>query len=325
MTRADPVDDGTPRGCCPACQRTWPHHQSVDKLTGLPDRWSWDEQAEQAMDQAQQHREPLALLLVDVDQFKLINDEYGHPAGDAVLAALAGVLQSTLRSESILGRYGGHGGDEFLALLPRTTARQAQGAIDRLHGEIQRFAVTVPTTSGEHVPLTGITASIGLATHDHEDNQTVAGLVLAADGAMQRAKRERRPERCQASDRHSVTTGDRTTCLRHLLTFAQMLGGQWHPDILMALADGPCRYTELLAKVRSTTVNDRCLQSSVLNRTLRRLERDELIRRVEEPGAWPRTVRYFLTPSAHDLLTTLASGLIQNQHPESSRTRQPAT
>lgn len=321
MTRTDPMDESAPHGCCPACQQAWRQHRSVDKLTGLPDRWSWDEQAEQAIDQAQEHREPVALLLVDLDHFKPINDEYGHPAGDAVLAALAGVLQSALRSESILGRYGGHGGDEFLALLPRTTAHQAKCALDRLHDEIQRFAVTVPTTSGEHVPLTGITASIGLATHSHEDNYTVADLVLTADGALQRAKGDRRRDPGQTPDKHSVTAGDRTTCLRHLLTFAQMLGGQWHPDILMALADGPCRYSELLAKVRSTTVSDRCLQSSVLNRTLRRLERDDLIRRVEEPGIWPRTVRYFLTPSAHDLLTTLASGLVQSQPSESSGTQ----
>lgn len=330
---------GTPERPCAACQGGL-----VDRLTGLADRWGWDAQAPRLLREAQQRGEPTSLLLVDLDQFKSINDRWGHPVGDVVLVGVADVLRRTVRCAGLVGRYGGHGGDEFLVLLQRADHERAVRLGERIRRGITDLALTVTTRSGERTLLTGLTASIGLTVcqqdadlpPDHLDQ-----LVLAADAALQEAKQSGRDQvRCaEAGHRHESEPVaklvprstheevgphvlDRNACLRHLLNFSHVLSGQWIPDVLLALSNGPRRYNDLLATIRDVPVvdgwtgRDRHIQARILTQTLRRLERYGLVHRIKDV-AWPRAVHYELSAAAQELVTALLPGVLwSHQHEE---------
>ncbi len=149
---------------------------ATDRLTMLLDRWGWDEQAVTLLDGA-------ALLVVDLDNFKRVNDRYGHPAGDAVLKAVADTLRATTRKGDLLGRYGGHGGDEFLVLLPSTSLNEAMGVAERIRLGIRGMKVS----AGERV-LSGISVSIGVAAGCSE----LDALIASADSSLRAAKRSGR-------------------------------------------------------------------------------------------------------------------------------------
>jgi two-component system, cell cycle response regulator len=92
-------------------------HATVDDLTRLNNRRYWFQQLDNALRLALRHGQPLSVLLLDIDHFKTINDTYGHPAGDQVLATLGRAVSSKLRKSDVPGRYGG---EEFAVLLPHT-------------------------------------------------------------------------------------------------------------------------------------------------------------------------------------------------------------
>ena len=89
----------------------------IDGLTGLHNRRHLDEQLSAETNSARRHQQPLAILLLDIDHFKLVNDVEGHPAGDRVLQEFASRLRATVRAGSVIGRWGG---EEFLVIAPRT-------------------------------------------------------------------------------------------------------------------------------------------------------------------------------------------------------------
>ncbi|MDV6013257.1 GGDEF domain-containing protein [Haloechinothrix sp. LS1_15] len=159
---------------------------NTDRLTGTLDRWGWQERAQRELDRARCLREPLAILLVDLDWFKRINDELGHPAGDTALQAVASVLRGGIRQQDVLGRYGG---DEFLILLPGTSRSGAAALAERVVQAVATTTVEVTTTEGTAVTLDGLTVSAGLACRDSHDELDLPQLVLRADAALQRAKR----------------------------------------------------------------------------------------------------------------------------------------
>lgn len=168
---------------------------AIDRLTGLLDRWGWDTYAPEALRGAHERRQPLALLLLDLDHFKDINDRYGHVAGDMVLHAVAEVLQGSVRDEDIVGRYGGHGGDEFLVLLPTTNRDRAMSVAQRILEGVKDLQVSVPDVDrGTRTTLTGLTVSIGAALYvpARGVEPTLEELVLEADAALLTAKREGR-------------------------------------------------------------------------------------------------------------------------------------
>jgi diguanylate cyclase (GGDEF)-like protein len=115
----------------------------------------------------------VSLVVLDVDHFKSVNDEHGHPAGDAVLAGVGAVLRGASRDGDAAGRLGG---DEFALLLPGTTAAEAVSVAERVRAEVGRVAV-------EH----GVTASVGVATTVRPADG--AELLDAADRAVYTAKR----------------------------------------------------------------------------------------------------------------------------------------
>jgi diguanylate cyclase (GGDEF)-like protein len=132
-----------------------------------------------ALLQAQRYRHSLAAMMVDIDHFKLINDTYGHAAGDEVLRKLADRMRKDLRSIDILGRYGG---EEFVALLPETNLQGAYQSAERLLVNIRAMRVSTAQTQ------IGLTASIGVAELDQTNLQTLDALIAHADSAAYTAK-----------------------------------------------------------------------------------------------------------------------------------------
>lgn len=129
---------------------------------------------------------PFALLLIDVDHFKRINDQHGHQAGDRVLQQVAAILQNTVRSGDFVFRYGG---EEFLVLLVEMDPQHAQRVAEKIRKRIA--SETLMIAGGEQLK---VTVSIGVAMHDgHPDYQR---LVNRADDAMYRAKQSGR-NRCE--------------------------------------------------------------------------------------------------------------------------------
>jgi diguanylate cyclase (GGDEF)-like protein len=126
----------------------------IDGLTQIPNRRYLTEFLEREMARAQRHSRPLALLLLDVDHFKSINDELGHVAGDCVLRELASCVRATVRSEGCFARYGG---EEFALVLPETDLERAQLAAERVRGTVDVHEFRV---GGRKVD---VTVSVGVA------------------------------------------------------------------------------------------------------------------------------------------------------------------
>jgi diguanylate cyclase (GGDEF)-like protein len=155
------------------------YYATRDPLTDLFNQRMFWELAANEISRAQRHDYSFGLLLIDLDNFKLINDNYGHTVGDVYLQALARHIQAVLREGDVLARYGG---DEFVVLLPEATRDQVVGAAERIRHAIE--SLDVETEIG--VRLRG-TASIGLAVFpEHAEN--TKDLLLFADNMMYRAK-----------------------------------------------------------------------------------------------------------------------------------------
>ena len=156
----------------------------TDPKTGLLNMRGWTESAERALNRVRRSGSTLAVLMVDLDHFKQINDTFGHPAGDDALAAVANALSSVTRPADLVGRFGG---EEFLLLLPNADAAAAELAAERVRTTIA--ALRIPTTDkrGAQVTISGRTASIGIAVFPrHADD--LDGLLQAADTAVYDAK-----------------------------------------------------------------------------------------------------------------------------------------
>jgi diguanylate cyclase (GGDEF)-like protein len=152
----------------------------TDALTGCASRRHFLEIARHELARAHRHSEDVSLLMLDLDQFKAINDLHGHPVGDLVLQKLVQVCEAMLRSEDTIGRIGG---EEFAILLPETGSRKALDVAERLCSAVA--AVEVPLDGG---PSLRFTTSIGVATLTQEDF-SVAAILGRADQALYEAKR----------------------------------------------------------------------------------------------------------------------------------------
>jgi diguanylate cyclase (GGDEF)-like protein len=150
-----------------------------DPLTGLANRRQLDERLREELERAGRYGTHLALVLVDVDDFKRINDRHGHQFGDRVLQAVAGVLSTSVRELDVAGRFGG---EEFAIVLPGTAAPGAARVAEHVRRALTELDLTTP--DGEAVP---VTASFGVA--DFPTASTVEELVAEADGYLYAAKR----------------------------------------------------------------------------------------------------------------------------------------
>ena len=151
---------------------------NLDALTGICNRRRFDEELRSRLASAVRYGTELAVVLIDLDRFKPINDAYGHPAGDAVLIAVARLLQDRTRSSDMVARLGG---DEFAALLDHTSPDGARTCAENLLVQISSLAVAFEGASLK------IGASIGIATFPL-DGVSPAELFDAADRALYRAK-----------------------------------------------------------------------------------------------------------------------------------------
>lgn len=147
----------------------------TDPLTELPNRRHFDILLRQELEKVDRYQEPLSLLLLDLDYFKAINDTYGHVQGDEVLRRVANTLATHLRGADAVARWGG---EEFVALAPKTPLRGALELAERL-----RLAVS-ETELPQGIPA--ITASIGVA--EWVSGESAEGLLARVDRALYRAK-----------------------------------------------------------------------------------------------------------------------------------------
>lgn len=157
------------------------HAALHDALTGLPNRLLFDDRLEHGMEQAKRHGWKLAVMFMDLDKFKTINDSYGHDAGDAVLLTIAKRLKATTRTDDTVSR---HGGDEFLYLLMEMKDDQDAAIVARK--VIKAVQMPCNVSAGE---LT-VNASIGISIFP-KDGTTAGALIKSADAAMYRAKQSK--------------------------------------------------------------------------------------------------------------------------------------
>jgi diguanylate cyclase (GGDEF)-like protein len=159
--------------------RTVEQQALVDSLTGLANRRLCTAALEKELARADRFGEPLALVLADIDDFKDINDRWGHPTGDEVLKAFAETLQASVREIDLAGRWGG---EEFALLLPGTDLQGGHDLAERVRRKLVRKKFLSP--DGERIR---VTASFGVAAFPQAATQDQ--LVAASDGALYEAKR----------------------------------------------------------------------------------------------------------------------------------------
>jgi len=151
-----------------------------DALTGLANRRCFDDTLHAEWARALRQRQPLSLLMVDVDNFKQYNDAHGHLGGDECLRRIAGAVASEMRTNDLVARYGG---EEFAVILPNQPLKGAAIVAERIRRRVERLAVPHPVLPGHHVTVS-IGAASTFAASDMEANQ----LVAVADAALYRAK-----------------------------------------------------------------------------------------------------------------------------------------
>jgi len=156
----------------------------VDPLTELPNARGFYMMLEQKLAECQRlNRESLAVVSIDVDDFKVINDQYGHAIGDRVLASVAGVIRKELRQMDILTRYAG---DEFVAIMPSASAHIAASVAERIRRSVESQKFSVRSEKKIEVGL-----SIGVGCFP-EDGETTEELLTKAAREMQREKHSRK-------------------------------------------------------------------------------------------------------------------------------------
>jgi two-component system cell cycle response regulator len=156
----------------------------TDHLTGTANRRRFDQQLELEIERAARYGHPLCLLLLDIDDFKKINDQFGHKAGDEVINHLAKILHEGVRAPDLAARIGG---DEFAVLLVETTLVKGLEVADRLRQTIKISDFSTPESG-----TIKITASMGIAELISDERTTPELLARRADAALYEAKRQGR-------------------------------------------------------------------------------------------------------------------------------------
>ena len=151
----------------------------TDGLTGVANRRTLDERLDDEVDHARRLGVSVSFVIADVDNFKSINDRYGHPTGDEVLRAVARAFADAVRALDLVGRFGG---EEFAAVLPGTELAGARRLAERVRAAVEELRVVAP--SGEIIEVTASFGAASFPTHG-----TVEALVAAADASLYEAKR----------------------------------------------------------------------------------------------------------------------------------------
>ena len=152
----------------------------TDALTNIHNARYLHEQLSIEAESAKRYNTPLACLMLDIDNFKSINDKFGHPSGDVILVTLAKIVRQSVRRVDIVGRLGG---EEFLVIMPHTSRDMAFQIAERIRQAVQRW----PFKAGD--TMIPVTVSIGLACYPAPGVDDKSTLMKAADDALYEAKR----------------------------------------------------------------------------------------------------------------------------------------
>ncbi len=155
----------------------------VDGLTGLFMRRYFDARVEEEIERSKRYKTPFSVVMIDVDDFKKLNDEHGHLIGDRVLRSIADVVKAQMRGVDTAARYGG---EEIVLILPRTEMVAAYNVGERIRAAIAEERVT---TDSEPPRVLGVTASFGIASYPESKARDGEDLVRKADRALYRAKK----------------------------------------------------------------------------------------------------------------------------------------
>lgn len=192
-----------------------------DPLTGIWNRGAAIQSLDKELHRSHREGKPVALIMADIDHFKLVNDTYGHLAGDAVLREVCRRMRGLMRNYDTVGRYGG---EEFLIVLPGCEAAEAKQIAERIRE--RACSKSVNTLDGK----VDITVSLGVAVCDGSCNVEANSLIRAADLALYRAKKKGRNRVALA------TPADMRRC--------DMTGIRGEPISPLRLADDPLRSHE---------------------------------------------------------------------------------
>lgn len=154
----------------------------TDPLTRIPNRGSLEERLAEEIERAKRYESPMALILVDIDHFKAVNDDHGHLVGDRVLAGVAHVLDDIRRQSDFLARYGG---EEFCMILGQTDKEQGRAFAERARSKVQQARFM---RDGKSI---SVTCSLGIAQF-RPGTDTPESLLARADMALYKAKSEGR-------------------------------------------------------------------------------------------------------------------------------------
>ncbi|MBA3393180.1 MAG: sensor domain-containing diguanylate cyclase [Deltaproteobacteria bacterium] len=155
----------------------------VDGLTGLFMRRYFDARIDEEIERSKRYKTPFSVVMMDVDDFKMLNDEHGHLIGDRVLRAIANVVKAQMRGVDTAARYGG---EEISLILPRTEMVAAYNVGERIRAAVADIRVT---TDSEPPKVLAVTASFGIASYPESKAKDGEDLVRKADRALYRAKK----------------------------------------------------------------------------------------------------------------------------------------
>jgi diguanylate cyclase (GGDEF)-like protein/PAS domain S-box-containing protein len=218
-----------------------------DALTGLFNRRRFEEELEHVLAGAERYARAGALLVLDLDGFKFVNDTLGHPVGDELIARLAATLKTELRESDVIARLGG---DEFGVILPEATEAEAGAVAEKLLRAVARDGVVADQTRQARV-----TASIGLAPFSGTDRLSAEELLVEADIAMYDAKEAGR-NRAATSERDEDAAGagrhvSRLSWLERIRTALVEDRFELHAQPIVALTQDAAPAFELLIRMRS--------------------------------------------------------------------------
>jgi diguanylate cyclase (GGDEF)-like protein len=170
-------------------------HATVDALTGLFNRRHFDKRLREEIAHAKRHSRPFAVLMIDLDHFKAVNDTFGHAEGDRVLRHVAEAMPKALREDDMAFRYGG---EEFALILRSTEAEAAVAVAERLRQLLKSAPILLGTGDGAVSKV--VTFSGGLASADQRNEFDGQDVLVRADAALYTAKRGGRDKVVVSSD-----------------------------------------------------------------------------------------------------------------------------
>ncbi len=199
-----------------------------DQLTGLANYRYFTRRFSEEIKRAERYRDPMSLIIIDIDFFKKFNDTFGHPAGNRALEHVAAILKQEVRETDLVARYGG---EEFAIILPQTTKHDANSLGEHLRIRVHSTPFELPEATPQTVNI-----SLGLASFPR-DARTAEALLSAADEALYESKKSGRNRLSVFMPANVVTFSympERGDAVKHISIVGDFNG--WHKDVDMMSA-----------------------------------------------------------------------------------------